>query len=89
MPPQTIFGYVPTNTTSLFSVSQALALSIFVHVRIRGKARGQGRQAPPSNYVKVGVRDKLAGSIEIASATALFYLERGVSLYSKGNFSYI
>ena len=61
--------------------------------------RSQGKQGvaalPPPPMMKIWCSRKaqiynrmetLEGSFKIVSATALFYLEKGVSVYSKGRF---
>ena len=53
---------------------------------IRGVARGQGGQPCSRNAHICNKIDALEGIIEIAGATALCYLEKGVSLYPKGCF---
>ena len=62
-----------------------------------GVARGQGRVANHSvmknlvfeKYSNLQKTDTLEGSFEIASETALFFLDKGISLYPKGRFPYI
>ena len=86
-----VIVYFPIMVIKCYVSTINASLGILLAIVDRGIARGQ----PPPNYEKVGVRemlqicneiDTLEGSIEIASGTALFYLEKDVSLYTKGAF---